>query len=212
MSYVFTFRVSMMLSRSSDSDKLSNRIVHVSVQLFSNKDLAVSMTENLSLLHIMVSSCRNMMNNVLINSRLNGEENDKHKVVDCSQHVMKHHCYWPVVSDLNNLVSHSPIAFRFMADNTLLTMWFDFLKTFQGMNLNFRILGQHIEFEPNTYYASFSGELEASATPMWTLVSHLKDSHVTSVYTANVISHCLTAIKEWMDAISFTHPSQVKDG
>ena len=32
-------RVSMMLMKSHNSDKLSNRIVHVSVQLFSNEEL-----------------------------------------------------------------------------------------------------------------------------------------------------------------------------
>ena len=74
-------RVSMMLVRSSNSDKLSNRIVHVSVQLFSNKDLALAMTEQLSLLHIMVSSLKNMMNDVLISSGLhNDAEQNKHKV------------------------------------------------------------------------------------------------------------------------------------
>ena len=51
--------------------------------------------------------------------------------MDCSKHVMRDHCYWPLVSDLNNVLSHPPIAFRFMGDNTLLTMWFDFLKMFQ---------------------------------------------------------------------------------
>jgi hypothetical protein len=45
---------------------------------------------------------------------------------------MSDHCYWPLVSDLNNVLSHPPIAFRFMADNILLAMWFDFLKMFQG--------------------------------------------------------------------------------
>ena len=35
----------MMLMRSFNSDKLSNRIVHVSVQLFSNEELALAMTE-----------------------------------------------------------------------------------------------------------------------------------------------------------------------
>ena len=53
-------------------------------------------------------------------------------MVDCSKHVMSDHCYWPLVSDLNNVLSHPPIAFRFMADNVLLAMWFDFLKMFQG--------------------------------------------------------------------------------
>ncbi len=130
-------RVSMMLVRSSNSDKLSNRVVHVSVQLFSNEDLALAMTESLSLLHIMVSSLRNMMSAVLIPSEMNLPSVDVdggggHLVVDCSKHVMRDHCYWPLVSDLNNVLSHPPIAFRFMGDNTLLTMWFDFLKMFQG--------------------------------------------------------------------------------
>ncbi len=58
--------------------------------------------------------------------------NSLFQVVDCSKHVMSDHCYWPLVSDLNNVLSHPPIAFRFMADNVLLAMWFDFLKMFQG--------------------------------------------------------------------------------
>ena len=71
----------MMLMKSHNSDKLSNRIVHVSVQLFSNKDLALAMTEQLSLLHIMVSSLKNMMKDVLISSGLHHDsEQNKHKV------------------------------------------------------------------------------------------------------------------------------------
>lgn len=48
---------------------------------------------------------------------------------------MKEHCYWPIVSDLNNVLSHKPIAVRFMSDDTLLEMWFDFLSMFQGIIL-----------------------------------------------------------------------------
>lgn len=145
----------MMLVRSSNSDKLSNRVVHVSVQLFSNEELALAMTESLSLLHIMVSSLRNMMSAVLVPSEMNSflsghlVKRASHlslfsffalkqicflQVVDCSKHVMKDHCYWPLVSDLNNVLSHPPIAFRFLSDNTLLNMWFDFLQMFQGYN------------------------------------------------------------------------------
>ena len=61
-----------------------------------------------------------------------------------------------------------------MQDERLLKMWFDFLSMFQGMNVNIREMESHIEFEPNTYYAAFSAELEASASPMWALVHHLK--------------------------------------
>ncbi len=203
-------RVSMMLMRSFNSDKLSNRIVHVSVQLFSNEELALAMTEQLSLLHIMVSSLKNMIREVLIPCELHDETVNTHRVVDNSQHVLSDHCYWPLVSDLNNVLSHPSIAFRFMSDNSLLTMWFDFLKMFQGMNLNKLVLGDHVEFEPNTYYASFTAELEAAAIPMWALVSHLKDAS-TRHYTENVLKHCLTAIREWWAAIRYDNPDIVSN-
>lgn len=45
---------------------------------------------------------------------------------------MKEHCYWPLVSDLNNVLSHRPVALKFMADDVLLEMWFAFLSMFQG--------------------------------------------------------------------------------
>jgi E3 ubiquitin-protein ligase UBR3 len=197
-------RVSMMLMRSY-SDKLSSRIVRVSVQLFSNEELALAMTEQLSLLHIMVSSLKNMIKEVLIPCELHDESLNRHRVVDNAKHVLRDHYYWPLVSDLNNVLSHPSIAFKFMENNSLLTMWFNFLKMFQGMNLNRLVLGDHVEFEPNTYYASFTAELEAAAIPMWALVSHLKDES-TRPYTANVLKHCLTAIREWWDAIHYTSP------
>lgn len=55
-----------------------------------------------------------------------------HYVVDCGLQVMKEHCYWPLVSDLNNVLSHRPVAVKFMSDNDLLEMWFEFLAMFQG--------------------------------------------------------------------------------
>ena len=201
-------RMSLMLVKSHNSDSLSNRVVHVSVQLFSNEELALRMTNNLYLLHIMVSSLKNMMSNVLCPNTLGEQLQNLHEVVDCAEHVMKDHCYWPLVSDLNNVLSHPPIAFRFMQDEKLLSMWFDFLSMFQGMNVNVREMEAHIEFEPNTYYAAFSAELEASASPMWALVLHLRDA-TTRTLTLNVIKQCLAAIKDWFGAINFSRPEQV---
>ena len=40
------------------------------------------------------------------------------------------------------------------------------------MNLNVRELSQHVEYEPDTYYAAFSAELEISASPLWSLINH----------------------------------------
>lgn len=53
-------------------------------------------------------------------------------VVDCGLPVMKDHCYWPLVSDLNNVLSHRPVAVQFMNNDTLTNMWFSFLSYFQG--------------------------------------------------------------------------------
>nr|CAD7403225.1 unnamed protein product [Timema poppensis] len=128
-----------------------------------------------------------------------------HYVVDCGRQVMKEHCYWPLVSDLNNVLSHRPVAVKFMSDDNLLEMWFTFLAMFQGMNVNQREMTQHVEFEPNTYYAAFSAELEASAYPMWALVSHLTDSSSIDL-TKRVLTSCLIALQDWLDAINFTHP------
>ncbi|VEN36567.1 unnamed protein product [Callosobruchus maculatus] len=199
-------RISMMLERSADPDTLSNRVVHVSVQLFSNESLALRMTEQLNLLHVMVISLKYMMNNILIRNTLHNADDNCHYVVDCAKPVMKDHCYWPLVSDLNNVLSHRPVALKFMSDDSLLEMWFAFLSMFQGMNVNQRELNQHIEFEPNTYYAAFSAELEASAYPMWALVSHLTDS-TTAALTKRVLSACLTEINNWLEAINFTTPT-----
>ncbi|XP_066151735.1 E3 ubiquitin-protein ligase Ubr3 [Euwallacea fornicatus] len=193
-------RISIMLENSGDPDTLSNRVVHVSVQLFSNESLALRMTEQLSLLHVMVVSLKSMMRKILIRNTLHYQDENWHNVVDCAKSVMKDHCYWPLVSDLNNVLSHRPVALKFMADDTLLEMWFAFLAMFQGMNVNQRELNQHIEFEPNTYYAAFSAELEASAYPMWALVTHLTDQS-TARLTRRVLNAC---IKEWFDWLSVT--------
>ncbi|KAF2879439.1 hypothetical protein ILUMI_26719 [Ignelater luminosus] len=199
-------RISTMLERSSDPDTLSNRVVHVSVQLFSNESLALRMTEQHNLLQVMVVSLKYMMSKILIQNTLHDPDKNFHYVVDCGRPVMKEHCYWPLVSDLNNVLSHRPVALKFMADDTLLEMWFTFLSMFQGMNVNQRELSQHVEFEPNTYYAAFSAELEASAYPMWALVSHLADESTVSL-TRRVLSACLSSLLEWLDAINFTSPN-----
>ncbi|XP_069676263.1 E3 ubiquitin-protein ligase Ubr3 isoform X3 [Periplaneta americana] len=198
-------RISMMLERSTDPDTLSNRVVHVSVQLFSNESLAFRMAEHLNLLHVMVISLKYMMSKILIQNTLHDADTNFHYVVDCGRNVMKEHCYWPLVSDLNNVLSHRPVAFKFMSDDNLLEMWFAFLSMFQGMNVNIREMSQHVEFEPNTYYAAFSAELEASAYPMWALVSHLSDSSTVEL-TRRVLNSCQIALQDWLDAIHFTHP------
>jgi len=43
------------------------------------------------------------------------------------------------------------------------------------MNLNQRELMEHVEYEPDFYYAAFSAELEICSSTMWSLLIHLND-------------------------------------
>ncbi|CAL8073578.1 unnamed protein product [Orchesella dallaii] len=194
-------RISQLLVKSEDADTLSNRVVHVSVQLFSNEKLALKMAEQMGLLHVMVISLQYMMSIISVPSPLHGKDKYYHRVVDCNSSVMKDHCYWPLVSDLNNILSHRPVALKFLEDDGLLHMWFNFLSMFQGMNVNSREMNQHIEYEPTTYYAAFSAELEASASPMWALVSHLRDAS-TAHLTKNLLRHCRAQLTEWLHSVT----------
>lgn len=118
---------------------------------------------------------------------------------------MKEHCYWPLVSDFNNVLSHESVALVFLRDDDLINMWFQFLSMLQGMNVNIREIGSHVEFEPSSYYAAFSCELEASAYPMWSIISHLKSpAHVP--LAKKLITFCINFLEEWLDAVQFDHP------
>ena len=55
-----------------------------------------------------------------------------HFVIDCAKKVMKEHCYWPLVSDFNNVLSHESVALVFLKDDNLIDMWFQFLSMLQG--------------------------------------------------------------------------------
>lgn len=59
-------------------------------------------------------------------------DKNMHYVIDCAKKVMKEHCYWPLVSDFNNVLSHEAVAFEFLQDDDLIEMWFEFLSMLQG--------------------------------------------------------------------------------
>lgn len=128
-----------------------------------------------------------------------------HFVIDCAKRVMKEHCYWPLVSDFNNVLSHESVALVFLRDDNLIEMWFEFLSMLQGMNVNVRETGSHVEFEPSSYYAAFSCELEASAYPMWSIISHLRDAAHADL-ARKIMSVCVSYLQDWLEAINFYTP------
>ncbi|XP_055371277.1 E3 ubiquitin-protein ligase Ubr3 isoform X2 [Condylostylus longicornis] len=142
-------RIPTVLELSQDPDTLSNRVVHMSVQLFSNESLALKMVEELSLLHVMIISLKLMMSKILIQNSLH------------------------------------------------------------GMNVNVRETKSHVEFEPSSYYAAFSCELEASAYPMWSIISHLKDPTHAQL-AKKILTFCVNSLHEWLDAIFFLKPKLEK--
>ncbi|XP_071368759.1 E3 ubiquitin-protein ligase ubr3, partial [Centroberyx affinis] len=199
------------LMKSHESDTMSNRIVHISVQLFSNEELARHVTEECQLLDIMVTVLLYMMESCLIKSELQDEENSRHVVVNCGEALLKNNTYWPLVSDFINILSHQSVAKKFLEDHSLLMLWMSFVSFFQGMNLNKRELNEHVEFESQTYYAAFAAELEACAQPMWGLLTHCKVKE-TQEYTKTVVRYCLETLQIWFDAIGFIDepaPNQV---
>uniref|UniRef100_A0A182JMA2 E3 ubiquitin-protein ligase n=1 Tax=Anopheles atroparvus TaxID=41427 RepID=A0A182JMA2_ANOAO len=195
-------RIPSVLELSNDPDTLSNRVVHMSVQLFSNESLALKMVEELSLLHVMIISLRQMMSKILTPHTLHNPVRNFHYVVDCAERVMKEHCYWPLVSDFNNVLSHESVALVFLKDDDLIDMWFQFLSMLQGMNVNIREIISHVEYESSSYYAAFSCELEASAYPMWSIISHLRDpSH--APLAKKIMMYCVNYLQDWLDAVNF---------
>lgn len=56
----------------------------------------------------------------------------KHLVINCDSHVVRYHCYWPIVSDIINVVTHHNIADIFMKDLDLLEKWINFIALITG--------------------------------------------------------------------------------
>lgn len=83
-------------------------------------------------------------------------------------------------------------------------------KLFTGMNVNCRELGHHVEFEPNTYYAAFSAELEASAYPMWAMLSHLTSNETWSL-ASSVIRSCLKRLRKWLKDVGYFNNQCLND-
>ncbi|XP_071942297.1 E3 ubiquitin-protein ligase UBR3-like [Antedon mediterranea] len=194
-------RICMSLVRS--PEVIPDRVVHISVQVLSNEVLATHVVKNLQLFHIMILSIQEMVRSSLTDCKIKDEYGTNvnfHQVVSCSNQVIRNHSYWPIISDLTNLMSHKPCVDVFFASPDLIRMWTSLLLTFTGINLNEREHEQHLEFSPH-YYAAFTAEVEACAAPMWQLVSHCKTSE-TIEFSKMMISVCAEEIQDWFDALN----------
>ena len=116
-------------------------------------------------------------------------------VVDVEHRLIIKNVYWPLLSDFVNILSQEKIAVKILENKKYFNLWLRFLRLFQGkqtkiiidclillgvhclgMNVNERILTEHIEYEPQAYMYAFTIELEISAAAMWCFISHLNST------------------------------------
>lgn len=185
------------LSSSTDPDVLSNHMVHVSVQLFSNETLALKMVKEENLLFKMIFVLSKMIGECLDNYSL---EVEGHEVsimaVNCSNKLLKSHCYWPIASDLTNILSHQSVAKIFLETGDCLNRWMHFVTMLTGMNMNNRRMMSYIEYEPKQYYTAFSMEFESVAAVMWEIHRSILKMNE-KVHALKMIEVSAAALKDW---------------
>lgn len=111
---------------------------------------------------------------------------------------MKEHCFWPIISDFINVLSHRPAALIFMTDDILMSFWMAFVSKIQAVNINRRETKTHVELEKNTYYSAYNAELEIAASPMWCLAVQCNKKSLSSA--KNVLYHTLVNLLKWLKA------------
>uniref|UniRef100_A0A183ATF3 E3 ubiquitin-protein ligase n=1 Tax=Echinostoma caproni TaxID=27848 RepID=A0A183ATF3_9TREM len=149
--------------------QMNNRIVHISVQLFSGEYLALRMVRERHLHYLLVHCLLNMC--ICCRTRLDDRSN---MVVNCEGPLIQNNVFWPFVSDLGNLVSHKSIVDVFVEDDEFLNAWTEVLRYMQFMNCFVMKEGNHIEYETMAFYHAITLEIEISANLMWNIWQHYR--------------------------------------
>ena len=208
----------MFISRqilTSGSEQLNSRVVHISVQLFSNESITKIALEKYSLLPIFISTLYNIITTTGVLKLSEIQDNRKvgsitgsfrHYVVDQDCQIFQENLYWPAISDLVNLLTHKIVAIRFLEDSTIFNLWLYIVSCFQAMNLNQRELHTHVQYDQPTYFSSFSAELEFCSSIAWSFIQHLN-----SESTLNLSLKCIKLIEKtlfkWLDIIGIKSTS-----
>jgi hypothetical protein len=95
-----------------NSNNLSCRVIHVSVQLFSSEQLALKALNDYHVLEVIMLSLNNIIKNpknvgIIKPNEIN--DSSRHLVINTEHHVLQENLYWPIVSDLANLLSHKQV-------------------------------------------------------------------------------------------------------
>ncbi|CAD5119934.1 DgyrCDS8513 [Dimorphilus gyrociliatus] len=189
-------RTAAILEQPRQKKHIANRVVHISVQILSPEELAMKLVRDWSLLHRMTGA----LNSMLVKTyEPISEDITELKVINCDKPVMKEHCFWPIISDFINVLSHRPAALTFMTDNVLISFWMAFVSKIQAVNINTRETKTHVEIEQDTYYSAYNAELEIAASPMWCLAVQCDQKSLGAA--KNVLHHSLVNLLKWLDAL-----------
>ncbi|CAF4246902.1 unnamed protein product, partial [Rotaria magnacalcarata] len=173
-----------------ETSEIPSRLVHISVQLFSSNIIAEYAMKECHLIEVILSCIWHMFVPSVDHDKPDDDDDDENilkthplaltndantgMVVDVEHRLIVKNVYWPLLSDFVNILSQEKIAFAILENKRYLILWLRFLTLFQGMNVNERVLTQHVEYEPQAYMYAFTIELEISAAAMWCFVGHLK--------------------------------------
>lgn len=191
-------------------------MIHISVQLFSNLNLSLKLCKEFKLLHLILTSLKfgisgNNTNFMGILQEYSEQKKDKnalqsfnkkdnvHYVVECSHPILQFQRYWPLISDLNILLTHKEISFLFLKDNELLDIWLEIILSFQAMNLNFR--STRAEETNQNFKNAFLSELEIISSTIWTIMSNFNENE--SIIFQCFAKQTLKWLQKWIQLISF---------
>lgn len=212
--YPNTHRFSTATRRDISNNKLSTSMIHISVQLFSNLDLSLKLCKEFKLLNLILTSLKfgisgNNTNFMGILQEYTEQKNNQpaispfkkdnvHYVVECNHPILRFQRYWPLISDLNILLTHKEISYLFLKDNELLDIWLEIILSFQAMNLNFKFTKAD-ETNQNFKYA-FLSELEIIFCTLWTIMSNFDENE--STIFLSLTKQSLKWLLKWIGLIS----------
>lgn len=210
------------------NNELPSRLVHISVQLFSSNIITDYAMEKCHLIEVILSCIWHMFSPLVDVDRQEDDledsllkihplttsdsESSNGFVVDVEHPLIIKNVYWPLLSDFVNILSQEKVAISILENKRYFNLWLRFLKLFQGMNVNERVLIEHIEYEPRAYMYAFTIELEISAAAMWCFVNHF-NSNFSREKLINVIKQIIENINDWLQSLNFdlenTNPSKL---
>ncbi|KAL3318672.1 E3 ubiquitin-protein ligase ubr3 [Cichlidogyrus casuarinus] len=190
-------------NRADECLQISNRIIHASVQLFSGEFYAIKMVKERQLHHCVVSCLLKVFNVSLTTLDDRG-----HRVVNPDSVLIRNNVFWPMMSDLINLLAHKTIVDLLMEDQLFLTRWTKILRYMQFANCFFLKEGNHIEYETMGFYHTYTMDLEMSVNTMWNIWCHYSkevnqyDKDRSYFHLQADLEHCLSYTKACLQSLA----------